>query len=59
MALVTVAEAARRLNRNSESVRKVIADRGIWKVYAPGKQRFRIRWEGVERVYQETDAAGR
>jgi hypothetical protein len=57
--LVTVREAARRLNRPMESVRKVIDARRIEKHYASGKQRFRIFWEDVECVYLEIQAAGR
>jgi hypothetical protein len=57
--LVTVREAARRLNRPQKSVRKVIDARRIEKHYASGKQRFQIFWEDVERVYREIQTAGR
>ena len=50
MELVTVAEAAKRLNRNPESVRKVIDARRVEKHYASGKQRFWILWADIAAV---------
>jgi hypothetical protein len=55
---ITVRNAAKRLNRPAESVRKVIDARRVEKHYASGK-RFRILWADIEKVYLEIEAAGR
>jgi hypothetical protein len=61
--MVTVLEAARLVNRSPESVRKVIADRGIkkdWKYVGNVKRnRFKVRLDDVVSVYREIRAAGR
>jgi hypothetical protein len=57
--MATVLEAASLLNRNPESVRKIIDERGIKKDYTPGKQRFRVTLDDVVSVYREIEAAGR
>jgi hypothetical protein len=58
--LLTVAEAARQLNRPVESVRKIVTLRGVEKFYMSGSShRFRIRWDEIEAVYQEIAASGR
>jgi hypothetical protein len=60
VALVTVIEAAKQLNRSPESVRKLITARRITKYYDSGAlHRFRVEFEDVARVYREVEAAGR
>ena len=57
--LVTVAEAAAVVRRNPEALRKAVENHDLEKVYAPGKQRFRVYLNDVVELNERFQAAGR